>query len=53
MDDDLPLLENGEDVFLAHDEEFLVVDLDLGARVLPEQILSPAFTSSGTFCRRR
>src|SRR3989454_1347531 len=39
MDDDPPLLENGEDVFLAHDEEFLVVDLDLGARVLPEQDL--------------
>src|SRR5437879_8957388 len=39
MDEDPPLLENGEDVFLAHDEEFLVVDLDLGARVLPEQDL--------------
>src|SRR6059036_2520875 len=39
MDDDPPLLENGEDVFLAHDEVFLVVDLDLGARVLPEQDL--------------
>src|SRR5262249_13440873 len=33
------LLENGEDVFLAQDEIFLVVDLDLGARVLPEQDL--------------
>src|SRR5256712_2741671 len=32
-----PLLENGEDVFLAHDEVLLVVDLDLGTRVLPEQ----------------
>src|SRR3989449_11755880 len=31
------LLENGEDVFLAHDEVLLVVDLDLGAGVLPEQ----------------
>src|SRR5437879_9813026 len=39
MDEDPPLLENGEDVFLAHDEELLVVDLDLGARVLPEQDL--------------
>src|SRR5262247_2507828 len=39
MDDDPPLVENGEDVFLAHDEEFFVVDLDLGARVLPEQDL--------------
>src|SRR5207253_2042304 len=34
-----PLLENGEDVFLAHDEVFLVVDLDLGARILAEQDL--------------
>src|SRR6266508_3238443 len=33
------LLENGEDVFLAQDEILLVVDLDLGARVLPEQDL--------------
>src|SRR2546422_9985546 len=33
------LLENGEDVFLAHDEIFLVVDLDLGARVLSEEDL--------------
>src|SRR5262249_29819381 len=33
------LLENGEDVFLAQDEIFLIVDLDLGARVLPEQDL--------------
>src|SRR5256712_7586317 len=32
-----PLVENGEDVFLAHDEVLLVVDLDLGTRVLPEQ----------------
>src|SRR5262245_55382952 len=39
MDRVPPLLENGEDVFLAHDEVFLVVDLDLGARVLPEQDL--------------
>src|SRR5262245_22189459 len=39
MDDDPPLVENGEDVFLAHDEEFFVVDLDLGARILPEQDL--------------
>src|SRR5207237_5420324 len=34
-----PLLENGEDVFLAQDEIFLVVDLDLGARILAEQDL--------------
>src|SRR5213594_5240709 len=34
-----PLLENGEDVFLAQDEIFLVVDLDLGAGVLAEQDL--------------
>src|SRR5437899_8186391 len=34
-----PLVENGEDVFLAHDEVLLVIDLDLGARVLPEQDL--------------
>src|SRR5262249_59748082 len=33
------LLENGEDVFLAQDEIFLVVDLDLGARILPEEDL--------------
>src|SRR5216117_967799 len=39
MDRVPPLLENGEDVFLAHDEVLLVVDLDLGARVLPEQDL--------------
>src|SRR3989454_6077380 len=39
MDRGPPLLENGEDVFLAHDEVLLVVDLDLGARVLPEQDL--------------
>src|SRR4030095_16692025 len=37
-----PLLENGEDVFLAQDEIFLVVDLDLGARILPEQDLVPS-----------
>src|SRR4030095_8867751 len=42
MDHDPPLVENGEDVFLAHDEEFLVVDLDLGARILPEQDLVAA-----------
>src|SRR2546422_9948801 len=39
MDRVPPLLENGEDVFLAHDEVFLVVDLDLGARILTEQDL--------------
>src|SRR5213593_1017515 len=39
MDRVPPLLENGEDVFLAHDEVFLVVDLDLGARILAEQDL--------------
>src|SRR5262247_1425873 len=39
MDHDPPLVENGEDIFLAHDEKFLVVDLDLGARILPEQDL--------------
>src|SRR5499426_1857788 len=39
MDYDPPLVENGEDIFLAHDEKFLVVDLDLGARILPEQDL--------------
>src|SRR5881397_482418 len=39
MDRGPPLLENGEDVFLAHDEVLFVVDLDLGARVLPEQDL--------------
>src|SRR5213594_1733751 len=39
MDRGPPLVENGEDVFLAHDEVLLVVDLDLGARVLPEQDL--------------
>src|SRR5439155_5589501 len=33
------LLENGEDVFLAHDEVLLVVQLDLRAGVLPEQDL--------------
>src|SRR4029077_7704505 len=31
------LLENGEDVVLAHDQVLLVVDLHLGAGVLPEQ----------------
>src|SRR2546428_545292 len=35
------LLENGEDVFLAHDQVLLVVELHLGARVLPEQDLIP------------
>src|SRR5438876_7943256 len=39
MDRVPPLLENGEDVFLAHDEVFFVVDLDLGARILTEQDL--------------
>src|SRR5207245_11074436 len=39
MDRVPPLLENGEDVFLAHDEVFFVVDLDLGARILAEQDL--------------
>src|SRR5467141_2690345 len=33
------LLENGEDVFLAHDQVFLVVDLHLGARIFPEEDL--------------
>src|SRR6266508_3360858 len=36
-----PLLENGEDVFLAHDQILLVVDLDLGAGVFAEQDLIP------------
>src|SRR2546428_828159 len=36
-----PLGENGEDVFLAHDEVLFVVDLHLGAGVLPEQDLVP------------
>src|SRR5206468_2975601 len=35
------LLENGEDVFLAHDQVLLVIELDLGAGVLPEQNLVP------------
>src|SRR5437016_3085939 len=35
------LLENGEDVVLAHDQILLVVDLHLGAGVLPEQDLVP------------
>src|SRR5207253_11274942 len=35
------LLENGEDVVLAHDQVLLVVDLHLGAGVLPEQDLVP------------
>src|SRR5207247_8813991 len=35
------LLENGEDVFLAHDQVLLVIGLDLGAGVLPEQNLVP------------
>src|SRR5712691_7288165 len=34
-----PLLENGEDVFLAHDQIFLVFDLHFGAGVLAEQDL--------------
>src|SRR5437773_8606853 len=33
------LLENGEDVLLAHDQVLFVVQLDLGAGVLPEQDL--------------
>src|SRR3990170_1311469 len=41
MDRVPPLLENGEDVFLAQDEVLLVVQLHLGARVLPEQDLVP------------
>src|SRR4029434_6435155 len=36
-----PLLENGEDVVLAHNQVLLVVDLHLGAGVLPEQDLVP------------
>src|SRR5256886_13715783 len=35
------LLENGEDVFLAHDQIFLVIELHLGARILPEEELVP------------
>src|SRR5207245_4017699 len=35
------LFENGEDVVLAHDQILLVVDLHLGAGVLPEQDLVP------------
>src|SRR5256886_5839154 len=31
------LLENGEDVFLAHDQIFLVIELHLGTGVLPEE----------------
>src|SRR5438309_10584435 len=42
-----PLLENGEDVFLAHDEVFLVVDLDLGARILAEQDLGAGLHVEG------
>src|SRR5215831_6473930 len=47
MDRASSLLENREDVFLAHDEVFLVVDLDLGARVLPEQDLVAGFHVEG------
>src|SRR5882762_3196751 len=35
------LLENGEDIFLAHDQVLLVIELHLGAGVLPEQDLVP------------
>src|SRR3989338_7641188 len=35
------LLENGEDVFLPHDQVLFVVELHLGAGVLPEQDLVP------------
>src|SRR3989449_9809159 len=35
------LLENGEDVFLAHDQIFLVIELHLGAGILPEEDLVP------------
>src|SRR3984885_10123274 len=31
------LLEDTEDFFFAHDQQFFAVDLDLGARVLAEQ----------------
>src|SRR3989449_4091992 len=41
MDRVPPLLENGEDVFLAHDQVLLVIELHLGAGVLPEQDLVP------------
>src|ERR1035437_2442003 len=33
------LLDDAEDFFLAHDQELLAVELDLGARVLAEQNL--------------
>ena len=32
-------LDHAQDVFLAHDEVFLAIDLDLGARVLAEEDL--------------
>src|SRR3989338_1836301 len=35
------LLENGEDIFLPHDQVLFVVELHLGAGVLPEQDLVP------------
>src|SRR5256712_10409135 len=41
MDRVPPLLENGEDVFLAHDQVLLVIELHLGAGVLAEQDLVP------------
>src|SRR5690242_3017524 len=31
------LLDDGDEVFFAHDQQFLAVDLDLGARILAEQ----------------
>src|SRR5882762_6745547 len=42
-----PLLENGEDVFLAQDEVLFFVDLDLGAGVLAEQDLVPGLHVEG------
>jgi hypothetical protein len=41
-------IENREHFVLAHDEVFLAIELDVLSGVLPEQIVSPAFTSSGT-----
>ena len=41
-------IENREHFVLAHDEVFLAIELDVLSRVLPNRIVSPAFTSSGT-----
>jgi hypothetical protein len=38
-DDDSSAFHDAQDVFLAHDEELLAVDLDFRTRVLPEQDL--------------